>query len=150
MSTTIYPRPLQSASFDATLEERLFTAPQAAAASLLGGPLAGFALVALNFKRLGDATAAKGSTAAGLVLAALLGLTVYGDPLHLAWHTALAGPVLTAVCLWLAADTLQGPDLKAHAIAGGETASFWTALETGLLIGGAQWTALLGAAAVLR
>jgi len=138
MSTTIYSRPLRSASFEATLDEKLFAPHQVAAASLLGGPLAGFVLIALNFRRLSDAAAAKGSLLAAVVLTGLLALTVYSDPLHLAWHAAVAGPAVTAAFLWLAAETLQGPDLKAHAIGGGETASTWRAIETGLLAAAAQ------------
>ena len=149
MSTTIYSRPMGSASFEAILDERLFTPRHVAAASLLGGPLAGFVLIAVNFTRLADAAAAKGSAMAGLVLTALLWLTVYSDPLHLTWHTALAGPVITAVFLWLTANTLQGPDLKAHAIAGGETASTWTALELGLLAVAAQVLVLMGVAVLV-
>jgi hypothetical protein len=150
MSTNIYSRPIESDSFAATLDERLFSPYHVAAASFFGGPLAGFVLIAVNFTRLGDAAAAKGSAMAGLVLTALLWLTVYSDPLHATWYAAAASPVLTAVFLWLAAHTLQGPELKAHAIAGGETASLWTALEIGVLAAAAQVLALAGVAAMAR
>jgi hypothetical protein len=146
MSTSIYSRPLGSASFEATLDEKMFAPHQVAAAALLGGPLAGFVLIAVNFRRLTDATAAKGSLTAGIVLSALLAITVYSDPLHLAWPAAVAAPAVTAAFLWLAAETLQGPDLKAHAIGGGETASTWRAIETGLLAAAAQAAVLMGAA----
>jgi hypothetical protein len=149
MSTITYTRPLRSASFEATLDRRLFTPTQIAAASLLGGPLAGFALITANFRRLSDATAAKGSALAGMVVAALLWLTVYANLPHLPWYTAVGGPVITAAFLWLAAGTLQGPDLKAHAIAGGETASTWHALEIGVLAAAAQLVAFAGAKAIL-
>jgi len=144
MSTSTYAGPVSVSPGDEMLDRKLFTPPKVAMASLLGGPLAGFLLIAANFKRLADASAAKGSVAAGIVGTALLWITAYLDPLQLASCKGIIATAVAAVVMYLVADVLQGPELKAHALAGGETASGWTAVEVAVLTAAAQLPVMLG------
>jgi len=144
MSTSIYAGPATATPAEEMLDRKLFTPPHVAVASILGGPLAGFLLIAANFKRLAEVGAAKGSVAAGIVGTALLWITAYLDPLQLASCKGIISTAVAALFMWLAADVLQGPDLKAHALAGGDTASAWTAVEVAVLTAAAQLPVIVG------
>ena len=123
---------------DASLLSRL----QVATASLLGGPLAGFVLLGVNFRRLGRPGAAVGSVLVGLVMTALLILTGYFNPNNLASLGGAISRVVAAFYMWLVIDTVQGLDLNAHFRLGGDVASCWSAVGLGFSVALAQAMAL--------
>ena len=121
----------------------LFTPGQVSLASLLGGPLAGFWLLAVNFRRRAEAAAAVFSLMGGVVVSALLLAIVCSAVGQVPAKYSLLALAATAYAMCLVADSLQGAEVKFHKRAGGETASAWTACAAGLIVAAAQLPVLL-------
>jgi hypothetical protein len=106
----------------------LFDYRAVAVATLLGGPLGGCTLMALNYRRLRDSGAAITSALAGIVITSLLvllGYVVDARPAQALGLIALIG-------MSRIAKHLQGDDIAEHLRNCGRLASRWTAAGIGL------------------
>lgn len=106
----------------------LFDANGVAAATLLGTPLAGASLMALNYRRLGQSNKAVVALLAGLIvtsLAILLGSAMPG---------AASAPIglILLIATRKAAESAQGSAVQQRVQQGARIASRWTALLIGV------------------
>lgn len=109
---------------------RLFSPGQATWAGFLGTPIAGCALLALNYRRLGQAALAItillfGALASFLYLGLSVVLTTPGR------GTLIA--ICSTVWIYAIAAKLQGSDFRGHLNSGGRRSSYWAATGIGLL-----------------
>ncbi len=107
---------------------KLFDSNSVGLATLIGGPVAGSLLMAINYRRLGF----MGKAIAALVIGAI----VTGLAIMIGWNipTSVTFPLALALLFatkWLA-QSLQGPTVKYHLEQGGSLASRWTAFASGL------------------
>lgn len=105
----------------------LFDSNSVAAATLLGTPVAGASLMALNYKRLGQ-----GAKAAGILMA---GIAVSAVVILLAWNLPRTACSIIAFALLIGirriAQALQGPAVKQQVERGGRLGSRWAAFGIG-------------------
>ena len=115
-------------AFLAGTDEMLFHATAVAVATYSGTPIAGFLLMAVNYRRLGQTRRA--------VMAVMLGLLATG--LVVMCWVRLPFFVSIPVCLGLLlgtrayAGSMQGAALAQHVSRGGRLGSKWVALGVGL------------------
>src|SRR5579871_65006 len=123
---------------------RLFDTGAVGLATLLGTPLAGTVLMAVNYRRLQKGSAAAWAVIIGVVLLALAGLFGYLVPQAAA--TSVAVGLVFGVTA--AAKSLQGEAVEDHVRRGGRLGSRWSAAGVGLgflaAIGGAVAGAVFG------
>lgn len=101
-------------------EAPLFSPMQMAIATLLGGGLAGFLLLAINYRRLGRIPSALGALAIGL-LAALLQVELWLDLPSGFPVVSLCLPTMLAI--FLISSWLQGDVVVEHVATGGSLAA---------------------------
>ena len=106
----------------------LFDSRAVGLATFLGSPLAGWAVMAVNYSRLGNSAAAVRAVVAGIVSTGLL--------LYLSFSTDstllhLLPFLLMLLMLWIAKG-LQGDDVEQHVRQGGKLASRLSAAGIGL------------------
>jgi hypothetical protein len=110
---------------------RLFSVTSIVVSAFLGGPTAGFVLMAVNYARLGRRRAAVTTLVVGLAVTA--GAVTAGFYLPEKFPApALAVPLLVVV--WVSAQSLQGDAVARHQAAGGPMASTGTAVIVGLCV----------------
>jgi hypothetical protein len=106
-------------------------------AAILGGPIAGSTLVALNFRRLHvPGPEAMITLAAGLVATVILVLLPTSRGMSLGLSAAAAG-ILAALV-----DRFQGSMITMHRERGGRMASRWAAVGIALILAVAQLAAI--------
>ena len=102
-------------------------------ASVLGGPVAGCSLMALNYRRLGQTSSAWIALITGVaVTAAVIGAAQIFPAI-----SSTSGLVL-ALATRSAAISLQTKQIDAHREAGGEFASRWQGFGMGLAVSGSR------------
>jgi hypothetical protein len=108
----------------------LFDSTSVAIATLLGSPVAGTGLMALNYQRLGKKNAAIATLAIGI---AATGVAIaFGNRVPTYATTGIAvGLLVTTMNL---AKTLQGPAWQQHVLRGGQLGSRWAAAGLGLIL----------------
>jgi len=98
-------------------------------ATILGSALAGSILMALNYRRLGDAAAAVKILVVGILVTGLVSFS--------GWFSGTmqgAMPIVLTLIMMYSAKVIQGPSLEHHVRLGGKLGSMWTALGVGLAI----------------
>ena len=123
---------------------KLFDSVSVLLATLLGSPVAGTILMAVNYRRLGKGGAAAAAIAAGVAATALA--IIFGNMIPTALSTVVAiGLLLTTKSC---AQVLQGPALAEHVSRGGKLGSRWVAAGIGVaflaVIFGAVFFVMLG------
>jgi hypothetical protein len=107
---------------------RLFDPTSVLIAAILGSPVAGVALMALNYRRLGEAKKGLATFIIGVVATVLASLLGYFLP--------SSGSVAVGIALALstkgAAQYFQGAALGQHEVRGGQFTSRWAATGIGL------------------
>ena len=106
----------------------LFSTAAVAVATYSGTPMAGFLLLAVNYRRLGREMPAAMAVAFGMVLTALALLS--WAVLPYLWSVPLS--LLLLVGTRLMAARLQGEAVAMHVSRGGRLASKWTAFAVGV------------------
>ena len=108
----------------------LFDSTSVAIATLLGSPIAGTGLMALNYQRLGKKNAAITALAIGI---AATGVAIaFGNHVPTYATTGIAvGLLVTTMNL---ARSLQGATVKQHVLRGGQLGSRWAAAGLGLVL----------------
>ena len=107
------------------VNRKLYTINQAAFATFAGGPLGGAILLAQNYKQLGAPKYARRTILLGLLATAML------LPIALVLPESIpnaALPVGYTIGFRLAAEHLQGGELKSRLEAGGKCHSWWRAV----------------------
>jgi hypothetical protein len=107
---------------------KLFDSNSVGLATLIGGPVAGSFLMAINYRRLGFMGNAIMTLAVGAIVTGLAIMIGWNIPPSVTFPLALA---LLYATKWLA-QNLQGPTVKYHLEHGGSLASRWTAFASGL------------------
>jgi hypothetical protein len=106
----------------------LFDSNSVGLATLIGGPVAGSFLMALNYRRLGLLD--KG------IVALVIGAIVTGLAILIGWNLPVSAKFPLALALLFAtqrlARFLQGPAIQQHVQHGGRLGSRWTAFASGL------------------
>jgi hypothetical protein len=106
----------------------LFDSNSVGLATLMGGPVAGSFLMALNYRRLGRVSKA--------VVALVIGVIVTGLAILIGWNLPASAKFPMALALLFAtqrlARYLQGPAIQEHLQHGGRLASRWTAFGSGV------------------
>ncbi len=111
-------------------EYKLFSPGSIGAVAFLAGPVGAFALLTINFWRLGKIAAAWATIVIGVVtVAAVIAISLVLPESVPAFSIAL--PLFLA--LWAAAKATQGAAFDAHLRNGGERASGWAAVGIALL-----------------
>ncbi|MGB9334026.1 MAG: hypothetical protein WCB14_03375 [Candidatus Acidiferrales bacterium] len=107
---------------------RLFDATSVFIASLLGSPVAGVSLMAINYRRMG-----KGQTA---ILTLLIGIVATVLASVLGYFVPSSGSIAIGIGIALgtrsAAQYLQGAEVNQHEVRGGQLGSKWAAVGVGL------------------
>jgi len=149
MSSNPYASPTSGIASTARPREiRLYTPQHVAGATFMGGPLAGFLLMATNYRRMGNSDAAIGSVLVGLlatVLLVMISIFVPGLPSGVGQLIFIASVFLMSML----AKNMQGEDLEVHVQRGGKTASAWIAIGIGLLVLAAEFVVLFGIAVLV-
>ena len=120
---------------------RLFDSTSVLIAAIFGSPLAGGALMALNYRRLGKPSSARRALLIGiLVTAAAIFVGYKFTPPY--W---ISSPIAIGLVLATkqAAEAYQGGTIAAHATSGGRLSSRWAALGIGILGCAAVYVAVL-------
>ncbi len=122
----------------------LFDSKSVGLATLLGSPVAGTLLMAVNYRRLGKGSYGAAAVAIGVVVTVLA--AVFGNLIPAAFSTAVAiGLLLVTISV---SQTLQGPVVAQHVSQGGKLGSRWAASGIGIsllaVIGGGVFLAILG------
>ena len=102
------------------------------AATFLGGPLGGAAIIALNYRALGDDRNFRLSVVVGFIgsVAILAACSMLPES---ASHSGAGIPIIIAASIQMLAKRLQGDAVAKHTALGGELASGWLAAGVGLL-----------------
>lgn len=108
----------------------LFDSVSVALATLLGSPVAGAALMAVNYRRLGQAGRAVTTLAMGVAVTILAGWFGYKVP-HV-FSTGLAVGLLLGMRSY--SQMTQGAALEQHASQGGKLGSRWVASGVGVAV----------------
>jgi hypothetical protein len=107
---------------------RLFDSNSVGLATLIGGPVAGSFLMALNYRRLGLLGKA--------IVALVIGAIVTGIAILIGWNLPARAKFPMALALLFVtqrlARYLQGPAIQQHLEHGGSLASRWTAFASGV------------------
>lgn len=119
----------------------LYSTYQVVLAAFVGGPLAGFILMTLNYRTLGRTGAAWAAAAAGLAATALITVLAFTLSDNLNFLT-LGLPALVAT--GLIAHQCQGAAFAAHLQQGGRRASSWAAFGIGILSAAVLTAGFLG------
>jgi hypothetical protein len=106
----------------------LFDSRAVALATFLGSPLAGCAIMAVNYNRLGNSASAVRAVVAGFVSTGLLLYLSFSTDSGLLHVLPL---LLMLLMIWIAKG-LQGDDVEQHVRQGGKLASRWWAAGIGL------------------
>jgi hypothetical protein len=108
----------------------LFDSTSVTIATLLGSPVAGTGLMALNYQRLGKKNAAIAALAIGI---AATGVAIaFGNRVPTYATTGIAvGLLVTTMNL---AKSLQGPAVQQHVLRGGQLGSRWAAAGLGVVL----------------
>src|SRR5277367_1108300 len=107
---------------------RLFDPNSVLIAAILGSPVAGVALMALNWRRLGQGKKGLAAFLIGIVATVLASLLGYYVPSS----GSIAIGILIALGTKGAAQYFQGPALAEHEARGGQLSSRWAATGVGL------------------
>lgn len=124
------PYALSAEEFAALPRTKFYSPDHIAWATFLGAPLAGCVLMALNYRRFGNPTAAKVAWVAGITGTALLLAIAFVIPV------GVPKSVLPAVCtfgMYRCAKALQGNDYAHRLANGGVKASGWAVLGIAIL-----------------
>jgi hypothetical protein len=125
-------------SYSPTPTFTLFDPNAIALATFFGTPVAGGSLMALNYRRLGQANKA--------VTTLLFAILVTGLAILIGWNIPQGVSSLIAIALMIgmkrAAQALQGPVLKDHVERGGRLGSKWNAFWLGLAFLAILFTAI--------
>ncbi len=106
----------------------LFTPNAVLGAAILGGPLGGAFLIALNYRRMSRPRSAVWAVVWGIIV---LGIAMaLGRFVPESW--AFGASFLLAFAMKTVAQSLQGRLVSAHLERGGRSGSGWTALAVGL------------------
>lgn len=113
---------------------RLYTTAWIYAASYIGGPLAGFYLMSVNFKNLGNREQARKMILLGIVISLILFTVIVFIPekiIDKIPHTLI--PILYCILIGMYADIVQGTEIKEHIKSGGKKYSGWKTAAIGIL-----------------
>lgn len=115
----VWVNPPSSPDADDSLPEEvtLFSPTSITIATLIGGAMAGFLLMAINSRRLGRWGEMLGNLLVGGAVTAILTAACHAIPCH--WTVFAIVSIASAVYLRLIAVAVQGPSFRAHAAEGG-------------------------------
>lgn len=99
-------------------------------ATFIGSPIAGTAVMAINYRRLGRSGSATKAVVWGLVATAALLALSFALSSH---ATGLPLAIVPVVIMLQLARSLQGPTFDRHKAAGGPVASMWKAFGIGVV-----------------
>jgi len=115
-------------------EVPLYSVPNIALASFLGGPLAAGWLVSVNYRRMNEPRAARNALIqGGIATLALVGLMIGLPPSWVEQVPGVTVPLIYTGLIWMLADRLQGRALAAHFARGGLRHSLWRAVGISLV-----------------
>ena len=115
-------------------EVPLYSVPNIALASFLGGPLAAGWLISVNYRRMNEPRAARSALIqGGIATLALVGLMVGLPPSLVEQVPGVTVPLIYTGLIWMVADRLQGRALAAHFARGGLRHSLWRAVGISLV-----------------
>lgn len=129
--SALYPSPIPNAEPEAqppVPSYTLFDASAVTIATLLGAPVAGTILMAVNYRRLGKEVNAAVAFLIGLtvtILAIISGNVIPASALY-------AVPLVLLLSMRSIAQTLQGPAVQQHVSSGGRLGSRWVAFGLGI------------------
>ena len=120
---------------------RLYDSTSVLIAAIFGSPLAGTALMALNYRRLGKPSSAKWALLIGILVtaAAIFVGFKFTPPFWISSPIAIGLVLATKQ----AAEAYQGGTIATHATTGGRLSSRWAALGVGILGCAAVYVAVL-------
>lgn len=123
---------------------RLFDTTSMGIAAFFGSPVAGTALMAINYRRLGRPRQAVLTFAAGITgTAAAVSISEFlGSPSYM----GTVGAVTLFTITYQIAKTLQGPAIERHIQQGGKLSSRWAALGLSILVSAALFTVVFSGA----
>jgi hypothetical protein len=102
-------------------------------ATFIGGPLAGFILLAFNFNGLNQPIMVRKVVVRGVIFSLLLfTMLVIVPQKEISTVTRGLYPIFIAMAVWVYADAKQGKEIKAHCQNGGRKYSGWVAVGIGL------------------
>ena len=111
---------------------KLYSTKAVGLATFLGAPLAGAAVMAINYRRLGRKRAAWRALTLGVLGTGAITAIALAVPDSWPRSAAYAPSLVGFLAMLTIADSLQGPDLKEHARRRGDKASLWKAAGIGL------------------
>jgi len=111
---------------------KLYSTKAVGLATFLGAPLAGAAVIAINYRRLGRKRTAWRALALGFVGTGAIIAMALAVPDSWPRSVAYAPSLVGFLAMLTIADSLQGRDLKEHARRRGDKASLWKAAGIGL------------------
>lgn len=117
-----------------TPDYKLYTTGWMVAATFIGGPLAGFYLLNVNFKNLKKPQLAKKAFLKGIFISLVFFTAVLILPpkiTNIIPITIL--PIIYCVLLGTYADIIQGSEIKSHIKSGGKKYSGWRAVSIGIV-----------------
>jgi hypothetical protein len=112
---------------------KLYTRSAVGLATFLGSPMAGAALMAINYKRLKRKALAWRTLILGIVASAALIAVAFFIPDSVSRSLQFAPAVVGIAGMMAIARALQGPQLENHARNNGDNASMWKAAGVGLI-----------------
>jgi hypothetical protein len=115
---------------DSPLPVKLFSVAGVTVASVLGGPLGGSAVLAINYRRLNQPRMANLTLLWGVVATAVLMGIAFLLPEK---FPSSVLPVASIFAMYHAATMLQGETYTRHVERGGESMSNWAAAGVGVL-----------------
>jgi hypothetical protein len=122
----------------------MYSASQVAAATVLGGPLGGAWLIALNYKRLDAPRKADTAIVLGLIAMAAVIAIASMAPYGVMRLLVILPSILTAGL----AELLQGAGYVRHVVAGGRRGSSWRAAGIGVMCLPSHLLPIIGAAMI--
>lgn len=112
---------------------KLYTRSAVGLATFLGSPMAGAALMAINYKRLNRKALAWRTLILGILASAALLTLSFFIPDSVSRSLQLAPAIAGLAGMMAIARALQGPQLEIHARNNGDNASMWKAAGVGLM-----------------
>ena len=134
--------PLAEATQQAIPSYRLFDMTSIGIASFIGSPIAGTALMAINYRRLGRPKAAVIALASGIVgtAAAMVAATFFASSAPV----SSVGAATLFAATYQTIKAIQGPAIERHLNAGGSRSSRWAAFGISIVVCAALVAAVFG------
>ncbi len=116
------------------IDYKLFSTGWMVAATFIGGPLAGFYLLSVNFRNLGRPQFAKTVLLKGILISVVFFSLIIFLPLEITDMIPKSFvPIFYSILMGIYADIRQGSDVRNHIKAGGKKHSGWKAAGVGIV-----------------